>query len=92
MPCSWAASVVFSLIVSLLDARLNEYYHCCTCSGHKYDKFIKLYNLKCKELPKLRFIVQNKWWYNPYGKVRAFDTNTTGTLLSAMHTGQQSWM
>jgi hypothetical protein len=48
----------------------DGYKHVCVNNqnGHKYDKFIKLYNLKCKELPKLRFIVQNKWWYNPYGK------------------------
>lgn len=39
-------------------------------NGRKYDKYIYLSNLKCEDLSKskLRFIVQNKWWYNPEGK------------------------
>jgi hypothetical protein len=47
-----------------------------THRGYKYEKEIKLYNLKCKKLPKLRFIVQNKWWFNPHGKVHAVDVCT----------------
>lgn len=38
--------------------------------GYSYDKKIVLSKLKCKDLEKveLRFIVQNKWWFNPHGK------------------------
>jgi hypothetical protein len=39
--------------------------------GYSYDKKIVLSGLKCKDLSEkveLRFVVQNKWWYNPHGK------------------------
>ena len=43
---------------------------------HRGDKKkIVLSGLKCEDLKngdvELRFIVQNKWWYNSKGKVRA---------------------
>lgn len=55
-----------------------------------------LSNLKCKDLEKveLRFIVQNKWWYNPHGKVRAIHGNEGTTQACSddcqrMRLGQQ---
>jgi hypothetical protein len=39
------------------------------CRGWKYDDTILLSNLDCTSLPMLRFIVQDKWWFNKDGKV-----------------------
>jgi hypothetical protein len=36
--------------------------------GWKYDDTIVLSNLDCTSLPMLRFIVQDKWWFNKDGK------------------------
>jgi hypothetical protein len=68
----------------------------CTCRGYSYDKKIVLSKLKCKDLEKveLRFIVQNKWWFNPHGKVRAINGNEGTTQACSddcqrMQLGQQ---
>jgi hypothetical protein len=60
---------------------------------HRGDKKIVLAGLECKDLSnplqpvELRFIVQNKWWYNPMGKVRAVDKKAPHrhVAMSAMH-------
>lgn len=68
----------------------------CSCRGYKYEKYIVLSNLKCEDLskskmPKLRFIVQNKWWYNPKGQVRVIDITRKG-VRTPLPCGQDSSM
>ena len=61
----------------MLDQALHS-----THRGKAYADEIVLPKLECKELKKnkveLRFIVQDKWWYNPSGKVCGIIADTTG--------------
>jgi hypothetical protein len=68
LKCMFGGNVKFAAVsykdVCYNNVNVNKW-------GTSYGEELVLPKISCKELPKmmeLRFIVQDKWWYNPLGK------------------------